>query len=340
MIKLFTLSKATSLLILLFLFSCQKEEVVIISNPSNKDIISSGFPLTDLISRVVQSPTSIDNVLDKSSCIGIQLPVSIVVNGQAITITDNTGYLTVKNIINAYGNDDDLIHFVYPITVKFRNFTSQIVTNKIKLDEIIDCDDDDLDDISCISINYPISVAVYDTNSQLATTKIFENNTSLFAFITNGLKSNIVATINYPISVKNKLGENTVINSNAELENFIENSIGDCDDDTDTNPDFDVVFTSSSWYISHYKHEYDDQTTLFSGYNFNFNTNKTSLAVKKSSSISGTWSTEIDDGTTRIELHYDGDVLEKIEEDWKLVEYSSSSIKLRHDSDYLTFTKL
>lgn len=345
MTKLFICYKTSSSLLLMMLFvffSCQNDESIVIKTPSNVAVITDSGLLTRLLSRVVQNPTTLDNVLDHSSCISIQLPVIVVVNSQSISVSSKSDYQLVKNNISTSATDDDLIHFSYPITVNFHDFTSQVVDNKSKLDEIIlNCsDDDDLDDISCLTINYPISIAIYDTNSQLASTKFLYNNTQFFSFITNDLHSNIVASINYPISIKNKVGENTFLNSNSEFENFIQNSIGDCVDGNIINPAFEAVLTSSEWYISQYKHEYNDQTTLFTGYSFNFNANKNSSAIKNSVVITGTWTTELEDGSTKLELHYAGETLEKLEEDWKLIEFSNTLLKLRHDNDYLTFTKI
>lgn len=335
-------SRSLLFMLLLVFFSCQKDESIVIKTPSNAEVISDSGLLTRLLSRVVQNPTTLDNVLDHSSCISIQLPVIVVVNSQSISVSSKSDYQLVKNNINTSATDDDLIHFSYPITVNFKDFTSQVVENKSKLDGIIlNCsDEDDLDDISCLTINYPVSIAIYDTNSQLASTKILENNTQFFSFITNDLHSNIVASINYPISIKNKLGLNTLLNSNSEFENFIQNSVGDCDDGNTINPAFEAVLTSYDWYISQYKQEYIEQTTLFTGYSFNFNANKNSSAIRNSVLISGTWTTELDDGITKLKLHYSGETLEKLEEDWKLIEFSNTFIKLRHDTDYLTFTKI
>lgn len=335
-------SRSFLLMMLLIFFSCQKDESIIIKPLSKDAVFSSSGLLARLISRVVQNPTTLDNILDHSSCISIQLPVSVVVNSQSISVSNKGDYQLVKNNVDASSADDDFIHFSYPITVNFQDFTSQMVENKNKLNEIIiNCsDEDDLDDISCLSINYPISVAIYDTNSQTLRTKFFENNIQFFSFITNGLRSNFVASINYPISIKNKLGVNTIVNSNSEFENFIQNSIGDCDDDNAMNSAFEAVISSCTWNILLYKHEYYDQTTLFTGYSFNFNTNKNSMAVRNLVTIAGTWSTELDNGTTKLKLNFIGNTLEKIEENWKLIEYSNSIIKLRHEKDYLTFTKI
>ncbi|HPW97825.1 MAG TPA: hypothetical protein PK218_04630 [Flavobacterium sp.] len=331
---------------LISIIGCQKEEETIIQDDTQT--FTSSSALSGLLLRTSQFPTAFDNVLDSSSCFSVQLPVTVIVNNQQIVVSNQLDYQLVQNAINQFSNDDDIVNFVYPITIVYQNFQTQILQNSNDLDDVLDeCDEDDgFDEIDCININYPIVLNIYDSNNQVANTITITSNSMLFNFLSNTNSSTLLAVV-FPISVTNSNGQNVVINNNAELENFIEDSISDCDDDSNggsNNTTLTQIFTSGTWYISYFFDDVDE-TNYFNGYNFTFNSNGSSLAIKNSNTISGTWNIYNDSGAEKIELSFDGLLLDEIEDDWRIIEYTPTLIKLKHVSggnggiDYLTFTK-
>lgn len=339
-------------LLLIFVFSfaltqCQKEEKEIIDETPQTESIVSGSPLSGLISRTTQNPTACDNVLDNSSCFSVVLPVTVVVNGNTITVTTQNDYQMVQNAIDAFSNDDDIVNFNYPITIQFQNFTTQIISTPSQLDDVIDdCDDDNgLNEIDCISINYPIIINVYNTSTQSTTTVTIQNNSQLFNFI-NGLTTGVIAAIVYPISVTSSNGQNVVINNNSQLESFIEDSIDDCDDSGTSNPSFISILTTGNWYVSYFNEDDDVQTGDYNGYNFAFFGNGTIEVTKNSAVTTGTWSTYTDSGYNKLDLSFANPALDELQEDWIILEYTATIIRLKHVSggnggtDYLYFTKL
>lgn len=331
---------------LISIIGCQKEEETIIQDDTQTFTNSSA--LSGLLLRTSQFPTAFDNVLDNSSCFSVQLPVTVIVNNQQIVVSNQSDYQLVQNAINQFSNDDDIVNFVYPITIIYQNFQTQVLQNSNDLDDVLDeCDEDDgFDEIDCININYPITINIYDSNNQIANTITITSNLMLFNFLSNTNSSTLLAIV-FPILVINSNGQNIVINNNSELENFIENSIADCDDDSNggnNNTTLTEIFTSGTWYISYFFDDVDE-TNYFNGYNFTFNSNGSSLAFKNSNTINGTWNIYNDSGTEKIVFNFDGSLLDEIEEDWRIIEYTSTLIKLKHISggnggtDYLTFTK-
>ncbi len=332
----------------LILFSCQTEEVEIIQDTT--DNLTTASPLTSLVARVSQNPTSQDNVLDNSSCFSVVLPVTVIVNGQQIVVSSQAEYQTVQNAIDAFSNDDDIVNFVYPITVQFQNFSTQVLQNSNALDDILDdCGEDDgFEEIDCISFNFPIVINVYNANNQLAETITIQNNTDLYNFLEN-LEDNEYMAINYPVSLVNSNGQTVVINSNSQLEDAIEDSIDDCDDNSSGggsggSGNLASVLTSGTWYVSYFFDD-EDETSDYNGYNFTFNTGGSVSVVKNGVTTSGTWSNYMDSGQEKLELAFSNTSLEEFEDDWKVVEFSSTVIKLKDVSggnggtDYLYFTK-
>lgn len=336
-----------SFVLILTLINCQKEEAEIINEPPPPETITTSSPLSRLISRTSQNPTESDNVLDNSSCFSVQLPVTVTVNGNTVVVNSESDYQTVQDIKDTVSGND-IVYFTYPISIRFENFTTQTLSNYTELHNVIqNCDSDDgLNEIDCISINYPIVINIFNTNNQVASSITIQSNSQLYSFI-NGLSSNVIAAIAYPISVTNSSGVNVVIGSNSQLESFIESSIDDCDDDGGSgNPTFISVLTTGTWYVSYFNEDGIVETSDYNGYNFTF-FGSSNIEVSKNSVITlGTWSTFIDGGYNKIEFTFVNSNLEDLEEDWIILEYTPTVIRLKHVSggnggtDYLNFTKI
>lgn len=332
-------------LIGLFLMSCQTEENEVIQDPNQN--LTNVSPLTTLMTRVTQNPTSGDNIMDNSSCFSVVLPATVIVNGQNIVVSTQADYQTVQDAIDAFSNDDDIVNFIYPITIQFQNFSTQVLQDSDDLDDVIDdCGEDDgFDEIDCISFNFPIVINVYNANNQLANTITINNNTDLYNFLEN-LEDNEYVAIQYPISLIDSNGVNVTITSNDQLEDVIEDSIDDCDDSPSGggSSTLNSIIVEGTWYVSYFFDD-TDETLDYAGYNFTFNVSGTATAVKNTTTINGSWSNYIDSGDEKLEFSFDGSVLDELEDDWEVTEYSATQIRLKDVSgggsgtDYLYLTK-
>ena len=328
----------------LILFSCQKEESEIVDdsqNPNSSSLVSNST-LVKLISRTSQNPTAIDNVLDTSSCFSVQLPVTVIVNGNTIVVTSQTDYQTVKDAIDAYTTDDDIVHFVYPITIKHKNFSTQVLNNVSEFNDVLDkCPvNDGFDEIDCIAINYPIIINVYDVSNQIADAITITSNLQLYNYVTS-LNAQSISKIVYPISVTNSSGLSIVIKSNSELTNFIEDSIDDCSD-SGTGSQF---YLSGSYHISYFFDD-EDETDDYDNYTFNFYAATVHVTKNGNNAGNGTWYKYTNNGKDWINLNFDNSELEElVDEEWQIVESTPTELRLKHTSnggsetDYLYFTK-
>ena len=327
------------------LISCQDEEKLVIQDI--KQNLSAKSPLASLISRVSQNATSKDNILDKSSCFNVQLPVSVIVNKKQITVSSQNDYKVVQNALDAFSNDDDVVNFVYPITIQFQNYKTELIANPDQLEDIIDkCDDDDgFDEIDCLQINYPIKINIYNADNQIANSITIQNDKDLYNFLKD-LVSNVFISINYPISIINSKGQNVVISNNSNFENSIEEGIKDCNTNSGSvgNQNFVLIVTNGTWHVSYYFDD-SDETLDFKGYNFTFNSNGTIMVVKEKNTIAGNWSTFVNSGQNIFLLKFDDSKLDDLEDDWKITEFTSTNVRLKNKdasdgaTDYLYFTK-
>ncbi len=333
-------------IVFFFFGSCQKEENTIIQDDAESFVADS--PIGALLSRTTQHPTAVDNILDNSSCFSVVLPVTVIVNAQQITVTDESGYQTVQDAIDAFANDDDIVNFIYPITVRYQNFQTAVLQEADDLDDALDAcgEDDGFDEIDCITFVYPITISIYDSNNQLANTYTFTGNSNLFNFLSN-LNSSSYVAINYPIGAINSNGQQVTINSNSELMNFIEDAIDDCDDDSSGSGNgssvLSQVLVTGNWSISFSEYDGQTDTAYYNGYTFTFNSNETVLAQRNSTTTEGDWDINDENGYQRLSLNFDGSNLHNIETNWRVIEFNETILKLKKQNsdttDYLTFTK-
>jgi hypothetical protein len=320
-------------------FACQEEKLDV--NKENSQNLSLESPLVHLISRVVQNTTAKDNVLDKTSCFKIELPVLVVVNGSSINVSSEMDYQVVQDRINAFSDDDDVVNFVFPITIVYRDFQKKTIYNASQLDNVLDnCDDDDgFEEIECFDINFPIEINVYNTNNQIANVILIKNDAELYSFITTMKESDLMA-IKYPVIIKNNKDEIIEIKSNSDFEAHIE----DCFIKSDTtNGDYAIFLTTGVWRVSFFFDE-ANETSNYEGCNFQFAVDGTVIVLKNTLIVGrGTWSFFVDDGQKKMRLEFDNSKLESLDEEWSIMEFSSSNLRLKvlgetvEETEYLNF---
>lgn len=329
---------SVSILSVLFFNSCQEEENTIVQDTTQNLNVAS--PTSKFLARAAQNNTSVDNVMDGTSVFRVKLPVSINLNNVDLTVSTEADYTTVADLKNASNADDDVVTYVYPITVSLRNFEEITVNNLTQLNTII-TQNEDLSDISCVTIIYPITINEYDSANQIADILTITSDSQLINYLIN-LNSGVFYSINYPISVINPNNQTVVINSNTELRDIIESAIGQCGSNSGSTDDFIDVLTNGTWRISYYHEGDDDETIVYNGYVFTFNTDNTITITKNSATFNGTWLFYEEDGVDILEIDFEDDPLDDLDDDWELLEFSSTLIQLKEEGDeeYLNFTKI
>ena len=118
------------------------------------------------------------------------------------------------------------------------------------------------------------------------------------------------------------------------------------DDDSPSTSELAAVATTGTWRVTWFFEDNRDQTSIFTGYTFTFNGNSAVTAIKGSSSIVGSWATGIDDSKSKLVLAFASpSSFEELNEDWLVIESTSTKIRLQHksggngDTDFLTFER-
>jgi hypothetical protein len=106
------------------------------------------------------------------------------------------------------------------------------------------------------------------------------------------------------------------------------------------------TIVTGNWRVTYYNDNSQDETTKFSGYEFDFAAGGIVTATKTGSSISGTWSSGNDDSQVKLILSFSAPaVFSEISDDWHVTERTDTKITLQDVSggnggtDYLTFER-
>ena len=330
--------------LLVFLFSaCQTGSVEEVH--SINATITKTTPLANFIQRLAMPSTSQDNIIDKSSCFMINFPYIITVNNEIINLKSIADYALVQNNINANSNDNDLIFIHFPISVTLKDYSIKNLITQMDFNNlVVECIANSIDfgKINCLNINFPITINSYNSNNQIASSISITTNQLLYAFISN-LNSDKFIAISYPISIMDSNGQNVVVLNNDQLENLIKNAVDTCLDNSIKPLDFIQIITNNSWRISYFFKD-SDQSLSYEEFKFVFNSDFKVVATNNGINYNGTWETKVENGIREFKIKFELDLLNKLDEGWKIIEFNDSQLRFRnHDgnneNDYLYFEK-
>jgi len=330
-----------ALMVLFVLGSCQKEEEEFIDDTNTQETFTAGSNLTQILLSASQNNGSLDNIIDGSDCTSIQFPVTVIANGQQITLQSIADLALVEAVFDQFPNDTDVLEIVFPLTLITEDFTPITVNNQDELNTVItNCSDDILNTYSCVEFVYPISCFIYNESNEQINTITLNNNFEWFQYL-NYLQAGIYVAIDYPMSVIVN-GETIVVNSNQELSNAIAQA--DCSNGGPSEADFEALLTSGEWYVTYFFDDFDE-TSNYANYTFTFGSDGTAAAANTAGTTPGTWDYYVDSGVEKVDLFFGLNApLDDFDEDWEILEASEQIIRLRNESgdgsiDYLTFER-
>jgi len=339
---MFLLKKYLSIAAFLFLlFSCQSEADEQTNNAQGT--ITSVSPLTTYLQRVAMVKTVQDNVIDGSSYCTIKLPYTVTVNNEQIAVNTTADYQKVIDNINANANDDDIVKIDFPVTMVYYNYIEKAIPNQADFDYLIDYWNlypDLLSKINGLKINYPITINIYNSANQVASSQSIISDQAFFNFIKNLNESQYIS-LRYPISIADYNDQAKSITNNLEFENAIKYAIDYCPENNIVTLDFTETITNGSWEIPYF---FDDsvKTSNYSGYSFVFKNDQTVVASNGSVTETGQWESTVLYGVRKLKLSFSTELLGKLNFNWELFEFNNSQIRLRDvgtTTNYLYFQK-
>ncbi len=322
---------------LLMFTSCQ-EEVVDITPPNETEALSANSTLTALMSSTSTMDGSKDNIIDNASCLSIELPVTVVVNGLEIIIDSEEDYKVIEAIFNEFEEDDDRLEIIFPITIITENHDDIVINNANELKEFVkECkgENEDDDDIECIDFKYPISFSVYDANFQVIDVITVENDRELHKFIKRVKEGDVFASLNFPVTMVLADGTEIVVNNNEELENIINEAKDACDEDDDndygdddfTKERLDEYLQVCPWVVHEFKRNNQDNTAEYKEYALNFKEDGVvKMRARNGDVLTGTWSTRVTDRGALLKLEFE--TLADFTLEWIVYDIEYGKIKL------------
>jgi hypothetical protein len=309
--------------------------------------------VADLLQRTAQNDGSDDNIIDNASCLDIELPVTVNVNGLEITVDSEEDLELIEEIFDEFDDDIDELEIFFPITIILADFTEVTISNFDELEDLAeDCagENEDDDDIECADIQYPIEASIFDTNNELIGTLSIDDDEELYLFIED-LDDTQIVTIGFPISVM--LSDGTVIEASNldDLEEILDNADDDCDedDDNDYNDDdcencstdllTDVLTSCDDWYVDKLERNDMDLDEEYTGFFFSF-TESGDIEVTDGVDIfQGSWLSE--GSANNIVVTINIPELPDFNDDWMLHEIEQegddNEVDLRIGDDRLRF---
>lgn len=333
--------KYLSIAVFLILLSCQSEMDE--QDNDTQETVTNVSPLTTYLQRVAMVQTVQDNVIDRSSYCTIKLPYTVTVNNATIAINTTADYQKVVDNINANTYDDDVVKIIFPVTMVYYNYIEKNIPAEADFNSLIDywnLHPDLLSKINGLNINYPITINIYNSANQVASSQSIISDQAFFNFIKN-LNSSQYISLKYPISIIDYNNQTKSITSNLDFENAIKYAIDYCPENNIEMLDFAATITNGSWQIPYFFDD-SDKTASYSGYSFVFKTDKSVVATKGATSETGQWDTTLEYGVRQLKLNFSSALLGKLNVNWKLFEFNNSLIRLRdvsNSTNYLYFEK-
>lgn len=328
---------ASLFMVALSFTSCQEEFEEV--GGDEQETLMAGSNTADLIVKTSSNDGSFDNIVDGASCIAVKFPYTVDVGGIQITIDSREDLHLIEEIFDEFDDDQDILEFIFPITITLGDFTEVVIENKQQLRELAEeCrEGGEDDDIECIDFVYPITLFTFDINEQQTGTVVVESDKDMRRFF-EGLGENDLIGIDFPVTLKKYDGTEIVVDSNAELAMALEAAKDECDEDDDNDyndDDFDEerfvnFLTECPWEVREIIRTNVDQTQDFFEYVLDFNQEGgVTLEDGFGNVAEGEWSVEFTEYGPLLELAFPEYEIFNVK--WLVYEIGDGKIKLYID---------
>ena len=322
----------------LLLFTSCQDEVTEITAPEESEALTASSELTDLMFSTSIMDGSFDNIIDSASCTSVELPVTVIVNGLEIIIDSEEDFEVIEAIFDEFDDDEDELDFIFPITIILSDHEEIVIENHDALETLIEeCgeEDEEDDDIECIDFHYPISFSIFDTDFQIIDVITIENDRQLHRFLKRVKKAEVIASLNFPITLEYADGTTVEVNDNEELARTIKEAKTSCDEDDDndygdddfTKERLDEYLQICPWVVYEFERDAEDKTDTYKEYALNFKEDGVVIMRARGGDVlTGTWSTRVTDKGALLKLEFD--TLADFTLEWIVYDIEYGKIKL------------
>lgn len=322
----------------LLLFTSCQDELIDITEPTQEEALLATSELTSMVSSTAKMDGSVDNIIDKTSCLSIKLPLKVVVNGIEIIVDSKEDYKIIEAIFNKYDGDKDLLDIIFPIKIISSDHSEIDINSRMDFENLVKkCQGENEvdDDIECIDFQYPISFSVYNTNFQVANVVKIENDRELHYFMNRVKNAEVKAKLNFPVTMELADGLEIVVNNHSELENTLRKAKNACNED-DNNDFHDDDFTKERldnllkicpWVVYEFQRNSANLDDTYREYIVTFKEDNVVMVRKRNGDIlTGKWTTRTTINGALIKLEFD--TLVDFTLEWFVYDLEPGRIKL------------
>lgn len=310
------------------LCSCQKEASVLVDETDEEEVIIANSVLARMLISASQINGSVDDIIDRSPCTSVVLPITVVANNQEVVVDTLEDLLIIQGIWDLYPTDIDTLVINFPITIILEDYSEVEIENQVDLlDAVEDCQNLIEDTYTCVDFNYPISCFTYNSANEQTGRVTLEDNRAWFFYL-NYLDMDTSIAIDYAMEMVID-GEVVQVNNNQELAEAF--GAVDCEIDTGIPLDPAIVelrdrMKDGTWYVAQFLDDGADETAVFSGWDFSFIESVNVYASKGSQAVYGIWVVTIDDDELNFEFDMDSPIHAADENDYKVLSQTDDEI--------------
>ena len=282
---------------------------------------------------------SFDDFIDGTSCTSVLLPVTATVNGQLVSIVNQSDYQTVINILGLFNNDTDTVTLQFPLTVRLSNYTEVVVSNQTEYNAIIDaCEQAEAngqDAISCLNIDLPITLLTYSLNLDQTGSVVIQSEEQLYNFM-NNLASDELFAVSYPITADVGGAGTVTISSDAELQSRINDCLSEeiIEEEAEENANIlEGILVDGLFQVQSFVTQGIDTASLYADYTIDFANDLTITAENTVNillpDVPGIYEV-YSDTEVYLDINFSGNAtFQLLNNTWEVTSYNSSSISLQ-----------
>ncbi len=222
------MSRKSNILLVILLglafLGCPTEEYEILTEDT-KAAIQADSEFYDLVERAAMYDGSEDDEIDGSPCFSIRFPYGLNLEGVSVRINsfaDLKAFL--RNLEGETGTGEMEIDF--PVTLKMSDYRNVTVKSKQEFQSFRQACRNQMASargaITCVEIDFPVKLLVYNTNTQRTNSANFANKEQLYVFL-NNREADEVYAFDYPINLKTDNNFSVEINNRAQFEAALSN---------------------------------------------------------------------------------------------------------------------
>ncbi len=322
----------------LLLFTSCQDEVTEITPNDESEALTAESELTSLMFSTSIMDGSADNIIDNASCTSVKLPISVIVNGLEIIIDSREDFKVIEALFNEFEDDEDSLDIIFPITIVLSNHEEIVIENQEALEDLIeDCrgENEDDDDIECIDFHYPISFSVFNKDFQIIDVITIENDRELYRFLKRVKNAEVIASLNFPITLEYADGTTVEVNNNQELARTIKEARDACDEDDDndygdddfTKERLDKYLITCPWVVYEFQRNDVNLSDQYNEYALNFKEDGVVVMRARGGDIlTGTWSTRVTDRGALLKMKFEN--LADFTLEWIVYDIEDGKIKV------------